>query len=172
MKVFRLCSIALLLLLGTGAISGCGVYSFSGATIEGKNIRLTTLENRARNVVPTLAPILTDKLRNRIVSQTGLAPVNIPEPDYDITGFITTYELTVTGVQGGNSQQATQNRLTIGIEITFKNRLDPKANFKQTFTRFADFAADKSLQAVEAQLIDDIGTQLADDVFNKAFVNW
>jgi len=172
MNVFRLCSFALLLLMSAGSLSGCGVYSFSGATIEGKNIRLTTLENRARNVVPSLAPILTDKLRNRIVSQTGLAPVNIPEPDYDISGNIITYELTVSGLQGANTQQATQNRLTIGIEITFRNRLDPKANFKQTFTRFADFPADQSLQTVESRLIDDIGTQLADDVFNKAFVNW
>ena len=150
--------------------AGCGVYSFSGASVEGKSIHMGVLENRARNIVPTLSPSLTDKIRNRILSQTGLAPVNNSIADYDIMGSITTYELTVSGVQ--NTQQASQNRLTIAIEIVFKNRLNEKANFTQAFSRFSDFPASQSLQAVETRLIDDIGTQLADDVFNKAFVNW
>lgn len=150
--------------------AGCGVYSFSGASVEGKTIHFGVLENRARNVVPTLAPSLTDKIRNRILSQTGLAPQNTGDADYDLAGNITAYELTVSGVQ--NTQEASQNRLTISVEIVFKNRISEKSGFTQTFSRFADFPASQSLQAVETRLIDDIGTQLADDIFNKAFVNW
>ena len=67
---------------------------------------------------------------------------------------------------------ATKNRLTIAVQITFKNRLNEKADFSQTFTRFSDFSATQMLQSVEAALIEDIGNQLADDIFNKAFVNW
>jgi hypothetical protein len=151
-------------------MAGCGVYSFSGASVEGKNIHIGVLENRARNVVPVLSPTLTSKIRNRILSQTGLSPVNNGDADYDLTGNITTYELTVSGVQ--NTQVASQNRLTISVEIIFKNAINPKADFTQVFSRFADFPASQSLQAVETRLIDDIGTQLADDIFNKAFVNW
>jgi len=151
-------------------LSGCGVYSFTGATIEGKNINIHVMENRAMNVVPTLNSTLTDKIRSRILSQTGLAPVTTDNADYDISGAITAYNVTVSGVQ--NTQQATQNRLTITVDITFKNRLNEKANFNQSFSRFADFPATSSLQSVETSLINDIGTQLADDIFNKAFVNW
>ncbi len=150
--------------------AGCGVYSFSGASVEGKTIRFGVLENQARNVVPTLSPTLTDKIRNRILSQTGLAPQNTADADYDLSGRITAYELTVSGVQ--NTQEASQNRLTITVEIVFKNNINEKAGFTQTFSRFADFPASQSLQAVETRLIDNIGTQLADDIFNKAFVNW
>lgn len=149
---------------------GCRVYSFSGATIEGKTINIHQMENRARNIVPSLSATLTDKIRRRILSQTGLKPVNTDEPDYDISGKITTYEVTVTAAQ--SVQQATKNRLTIAIEVTFENRLDEKANFTQTFTRFSDFSAAQTLQSVESALIEDIGNQLADDIFNKAFVNW
>ena len=135
-------------------------------------MRFSVLENKARNVVPTLAPTLTEKIRSRILSQTGLTPVTGPaaETDYEMSGSVTTYEVTVSGVQ--NTQQAFQNRLTIGVQIVFKNQLNPKADFSQTFSRFADFPASQSLQAVETRLIEDIGTQLADDIFNKAFVNW
>jgi hypothetical protein len=150
--------------------AGCGVYSFSGASVEGKTIRFGVLENHARNVVPTLSPTLTDKIRNRILSQTGLAPQNSADADYELSGRITAYELTVSGVQ--NTQEASQNRLTISVEIVFKNNINEKAGFTQTFSRFADFPASQSLQAVETRLIDNIGTQLADDIFNKAFVNW
>jgi len=160
-----------LLLLGCLIFAcGCGVYSFSGASVEGKTIHFTTLENRARNVVPSLSPSLTDKLRNRILSQTGLDPVNNGTSDYEMSGTITAYEFTVSALQ--NTQVASQNRLTISITIIFKNHLNPKADFNQSFSRFADFPATQSPQQVETRLIDDIGNQLADDVFNKAFVNW
>ena len=76
----------------------------------------------------------------------------------------------VTGAS--NVQNATKNRLTISVQIDFKNRITEKSSFTQTFTRFSDFDATQILQNVENQLIDDIGTQLADDIFNKAFVNW
>lgn len=159
-------------LLLCALLASCGVYSFSGASVEGKTIRMAMLENQARNVVPTLAPTLTEKIRSRILSQTGLSPVNSPaaETDYELSGTITSYEVTVSAVQ--NTQEATQNRLTISVRISFKNRINPKADFDQDFSRFADFPASQSLQQVETRLIDDIGTQLADDIFNKAFVNW
>src|SRR4051812_14815516 len=107
------------------SLSGCGIYSFSGATIEGKTINIHQLENKARNVVPSLSTTLTTKIRTRILSQTGLKPVNTDEADYDISGAITTYEVTVTGAQ--SVQVATKNRLTISVTITFKNRLNDKA---------------------------------------------
>ena len=152
------------------ALQGCGVYSFTGATIEGKTLNIHMLDNRAQNVVPSLAATLTDKLRSRILSQTGLSPTTADNADYDMAGTITAYNVTVTGVQ--NTQTATKNRLTISVLMEFKNRLNDKASFKQTFTRFSDFDASQTVQNVEASLIDDIGNQLADDIFNKAFVNW
>jgi len=161
----------LLLSLSTvSVLSGCGLYSFTGASIAGKTVNIRVLENRARNLVPTLSASLTDRIRTRIVSQTGLAPVNTETADYDISGAITAYEVTVTGVEA--NQQAAQNRLTISVSVRFINRLDDKGGFEQTFTRFADFPASQTVQAVEGSLIEEIGAQLADDIFNKAFVNW
>jgi hypothetical protein len=160
----------LLMPLSLFLFTGCGVYSFSGATIEGKNINIHQLDNKARNVMPSLSSTLTEKLRSRILSQTGLSPVTKDDADYDMTGAITAYEVTVTGAQ--SVQVATKNRLTISVLITFKNRINDKASFNQTFTRFSDFDASQLLQNVESALISDIGNQLADDIFNKAFVNW
>lgn len=151
-------------------LPGCGIYSFSGAHIEGKNIYIHQLENKAMNVVPSLSSTITNKLSSRILSQTGLTPVTRDGADYEMSGAITTYAVSVTAAT--SVQVASKNRLTLSVQITFKNRLNEKANFSQTFTRFADFDASQILQNVEAALIEDIGNQLADDIFNKAFVNW
>lgn len=161
--------LALLMLLSLSLWS-CGVYSFTGASIEGKTLYMEVFENHARNVVPSLAPSLTTKIRSRILTQTGLTPVNSEEADYIVKGRITGYELTVTGIE--NTQSASTNRLTITIEVDFENQLNEADNFVQTFSQFADFPANQTLQSQEAALMEKIGNQLADDLFNKAFVNW
>ncbi len=152
------------------SLASCGVYSFTGASIEGKTLYMEVFENHARNVVPSLAPTLTTKIRSRILTQTGLTPVNTEEADYIVRGKITGYELSVTGIE--NTQSASTNRLTITIEVDFENKLNEADNFVQSFSQIADFPASQTLQSQEAALMEKIGNQLADDLFNKAFVNW
>ncbi len=159
-----------LVLLSITTVVSCKIYSFTGASIQGKTINIYTFENRAANVVPTLAPKISEKVRTRILSQTGLTAKNTEDVDYLMKSYITGYQVTISGMQG--TMAASQNRLTISLEVEFTNRLDEKQNFTKTFSRFADFPATQQLQAVENALIEDICTQLADDIFNKAFVNW
>ena len=136
-------------------VTSCGVYS---------------IENNARTVVPSLSATLTEKLRQRILSQSSLSQVNNDMTDYDVSGAINGYDVTVASVTG--KETSLLNRLTITVSITFKNKLNEKANFVQTFSRFADFSSDQNIQNVEVKLISEISDQLADDIFNKAFVNW
>lgn len=149
---------------------GCGVYSMTGAHIGGKTINIYSLENRAPNVNPTLATTLENKIRSRILSQTGLTSVNSEDADYELRAFISAYNVIISGVSSNTT--ASQNRLTITLQVEFKNKLDEKASFKSSFSRFADFPASQQLQSVENSLIESIGNELADDIFNKAFVNW
>jgi hypothetical protein len=146
------------------------VYSFTGAAIEGRTINVHFIENNARTVVPSLSATLTEKLRQRILSQSSLSQVNNDMTDYDVSGAINGYDVTVASVTG--KETSLLNRLTITVSITFKNKLNEKANFVQSFSRFADFSSDQNIQNVEVKLISEISDQLADDIFNKAFVNW
>ena len=151
-------------------LSSCGVYSLTGANIAGKTILIASLENKAPNVNPTLATALENKIRSRILSQTGLTSVNSDKADYELRAIITGYSVTVSGAQ--SNTVASQNRLTITLQVDFVNKLDEKASFNQSFSRFQDFNANQQLQSVEDGLTEKIGNELADDIFNKAFVNW
>lgn len=159
-----------LYLLFLFVFTSCGVYSLSGASIQGKTINVPGFENKAANVVPTLATDLGNKIRDKILSQSGLTAVNNSDVDYFLKGTIINYNVSISGVSSNTS--ASQNRLTITVEIEFINNLNEKENFKTNFSRYADFPASQNLQSVENRLIETIGEELADDIFNRAFVNW
>jgi hypothetical protein len=85
-------------------------------------------------------------------------------------GYISDYNTQPIAIQ--SNDLAAQNRLTITVSIKFTNTKDEKQNFETTFTRFADYSAKQDLSSVESGLIENISSQLIDDIFNKAVVNW
>jgi hypothetical protein len=159
-----------LLFIALTSLNACGIYSFNGANVEGKTINIHLIDNKAPLIAPTLSPTLSEKVRNRILNQTNLSQVNSAKTDYDLAGSIISYDVSVSAIQGNTT--ATENKLTIGVSIIFTNNIDPKKSFTKTFTKFAPFASSRTLQSVETQLINDISSDLADAIFNDAFVNW
>lgn len=153
------------------SLSACKIYSFSGASIspDTKTVNVGYIENNAALVNPTLSQALTESLKDRIVTQTGLSLVRTTA-DIEFEGNIVDYSVKPIAIQG--NEYASQNRLTITVKIRFVNNKDESKNFEQSFSRYSDFPGTSNLANVEAELIKTINTQLIDDIFNKAFVNW
>ena len=150
--------------------SGC--YSFrdvSSIPKEVKTFRVNYIENKARYINPQLSPQLTDKLRQKITSQTRLSGVQTDDAHYDIYCTITGYNVTTSGI---SQQQAAIQRLTVTVHLNLKNTLDPSKSFEADVSRNFDFAASLTLQAAESQLNDDIIKNLTDEIFNRIFSNW
>ncbi|HUS00949.1 MAG TPA: LPS assembly lipoprotein LptE [Chitinophagaceae bacterium] len=134
-----------------------------------KTFRVNYLENKARYVNPQLSPTLTEKLKQKIIGQTRLRQINGDEAHYDISGYITDYSVTTTGI---SNQAAGTNRLNVSFHLIFKNTLDQKKDFEADLTNNYDFNAQKSLQEAETQYANDILKNLVDGIFNKIFSNW
>ena len=151
--------------------SSCGVYSFKDANIPDnvKTVKIGFIENKARYVNPQLAPMLTDKLQQKIIGQTKLIRTNSDDAHYQIFATITNYDPSQT--VGVSSQQATTNRLTVTVHVVLKKTLDNK---EQEFdvSRNFDFSANLSLNQAESQLMDEILRSITDDIFNQIFSNW
>jgi hypothetical protein len=126
-------------------------------------------QNRASVVQPMLSRNLTEKLKDKIQSQTSLKLVN-ESGDAVFEGEITNYVVTPAAITGDN--QAQKNRLSITVNVRFTNKKESQFDFETSFTRYEDFSSFASLQSVENDLIEKIGDQLVEDIFNKAFVNW
>jgi hypothetical protein len=112
---------------------------------------------------------LTEKLKDKIQSQTSLTLVN-ESGDILIDGEITGYAVQPAAIQGDNI--AAKNRLTVTVHVKYTNSKDDEFDYDTSFSRFEDFDSNASLDAVENELIDKIADQLVEDIFNKAFVNW
>ncbi len=103
-------------------LSSCGVYSFKDVSIppEVKTVRIGFIENKARYINPQLSPRLTDRLQQKITNQTRLTRTNSDDAHYQISGYISDYSVTTTGI---SNQQASINRLTVSVHLTFRNTL-------------------------------------------------
>ena len=164
---------AYVLILATllGSLSGCGVYSFTGASISAdiKTISIQRFPNNAMTVEPTLSQKFTDALRDKFSNETNLALMN-KSGDLQIEGSITGYRTSPIAIQG--NETAAMNRLTITLSVTFENTIDDSKSFESSFSRFADYSSTQNLNDEQDILIDEINDKLVQDIFDKAVVNW
>lgn len=164
----------ILILLTTGAIftySTCK-YSFKDTApipVEVKTFRVQYLDNRAQYVNTQLSPLLTEKVKQKIINTTRLHQTNEEDAHYDISGYVSQYFTTTVSIQNNN---ASGNRLTVGFHLIFKNTLDVTKNFETDITRNEDFPASQSLSDAENTLTPLIVKDMADEIFNKIFSNW
>src|SRR4051794_14929455 len=80
----------------TVLISGCGFYKLTDVNplpSNVKTVRVQLFENNAPYQNPRLSPDLTERLRQKIVSQTKLTDVKNGDAHYDISGKITDYSV-------------------------------------------------------------------------------
>ena len=153
------------------SFTSCGIYSFTGASIptDAKKISVNYFNNKAAIVQPSLSQIFTEKLKDMFLEQTNLS-ISENEGDLIFSGFISKYQIRPIAIKA--NETADKNRLTISVKVTYNNSLDSENNFEQTFSRYRDYDSTQNISDVENTLIEAITNELAEDVFNKAFVNW
>jgi Lipopolysaccharide-assembly len=161
-------------LLAALLFSSC--YTFKDISIppEVKTVKVNFFENKARIINPQLSQKLTDRLRQKVVGQTRLSQTNSDEAHYDVSGYISDYNVSTSGISQGSGgrSQSSINRLNVSVHLVFKNRLDETKNFEADLSRNVDFPATQSLSQAEASITDDIVKNLVDEIFNRIFSNW
>ncbi len=149
----------------------CGIYSFNGASIP-KNAKTVSVDyfiNSAPTKQPTLSQVLSEKLKDFFTTQTNLI-IAQNNGDLNFKGEIIKYEIKPIAIQ--SNETAGQNRLTISIKVNFKNSYDNEFDFEHTFSRYRDYESSQNFSEIESLLIEEISTELIEDIFNKAVVNW
>lgn len=114
------------LLLAAICIQATCKYGFKDTSPippEVKTFRVNYLENKADYKNPQLSPALTEKLKQKIISTTRLRQTNDDDAHYDISGYVSRYYTSTTGISGNN---ASLNRLTADFHLVFKNSFDEK----------------------------------------------
>jgi hypothetical protein len=166
-STYLTCILSLLVFVSSNCHVSYGLHDIS-IPPDVKTVKVNFIENRARYVNPQLSPNLTDKLRQKIVGQTRLSQTNGDNADWEISGYVSDYSVSTSGI---SQQQSSINRLNVSVHISLLKR---KENDQQDFdvSHSFDFPANLTLQAAESQRNDDIIRDMTDEIFNHIFSNW
>lgn len=161
------------LIATTIIITGCKVsYSFNGASIdynETKTIDIRDFPNRAPLVYLPLTQTFNERMRDVFDRNTKLQFTDV-NPDLEIEGEITRYDLTPLAVQA--NALASQTRLTMEVRMRFKNNKNSQKDKEETISAYRDFDSSKMLTDVQDELIDQLTKEIVDQIFNSTMSDW
>lgn len=152
-------------------LSSCNVYNFTGTgKIDAKTFQVSFFQNNAELVEPGIDRTFTLTLQDLIQNQTNL---NLVKTGADLTyeGEITDYR--ISPMTATADQQASQNRLTVRINVRFTNKNKEADNFEKQFDFFYDYPAAKQLTgATKDSAIKEIFERITQDIFNESLAKW
>jgi hypothetical protein len=136
-----------------------------------KTFTVKTLENRAPNAPTSYAVTLSEKIKDGVQNNTRLSlNPNLGKGEVNIEGTISSYTVMPIALQEGDN--AAKNRLTVTVNFTIFVTKPKEEEMTLTSTRFVDYDAKTDLAAVESTLLEEVTTQVVQDVINKLLSNW
>jgi hypothetical protein len=168
-----------------GTMSGCGIYSFTGISIDYSLIKTVSIDffpdesaNDGLSIggPSNMSQLFTETLRDYFQQNTQLevVPVN---GDLHFEGEIKYYrnqpQATTTGDQANLGDEAGIMRLSIGVFVIFENRVEESEGFKKEFSFFGDYDPRRTtLPNEEPRLIEEIFRQIILDIFGESVASW
>ena len=168
---FRLTALLLSFAL---ALPGCGVYSFTGTNIDPaiKTMSVLNIENNSGQGPSNLTQLVSEEFRDYFQRNTNLKLVP-QNGDLEFEGQVLSYNFSPAALQKqGQTDVASVNRLTISIQVRYRNNKDPKQDFEQSFSAFDDFPINLNPSQLSDSQHREIIERMVMDVFNKSLANW
>ena len=103
------------------------------------------------------------------MGQTNLSLVN-NGGDLIYEGEITQYS--ISPMTSTANLNASQNRLSMSVNLRYSNSNNEDDNLDQTFSFFFDFPAELQLYDIQSQAHEIIFERLTQDIFNSTLARW
>jgi hypothetical protein len=149
----------------------CNVkYNFTGTgKINAKTFQVNYFQNNAEIVEVGIERTFTQKLQNTIQNQTNLDLVT-SGGDLLYEGEIVEYR--ITPMAANASQQSSQNRMTISINVRYSSKNSEDDNFEKRFSFFHDYDANLLPSVVLNEALEIIYERITQDIFNESLAKW
>ena len=152
-------------------MNSCSVYNFTGTgKIDAKTFQVNYFQNNAELIEPGLDRTFTLELQDLILNQTNL---NLVKSGADLTyeGEIIGYR--ISPMTATADQRASQNRLSIRINVRYTNKNKETDNFEKPFDFFYDYPAEQQLTGSTLNsAIKEIFDRITQDIFNESLAKW
>ncbi len=162
----------IIVLLIAFIINSCSVtYNLTGTQkIDAKTFQVNYFQNNAELVEPGIERTFTLRLQDLIQNQTNLTLTN-SNGDLLYEGEIVNYS--ITPMTATSDIRASQNRLTITVNVRFTNKNKESDNFEKRFSFYDDYPANTQLTGAQlTKSLDVIFERITQDVFNESLAKW
>ena len=152
-------------------LSGCSIYNFTGTgKIDAKTFQVNYFQNNAEVVEAGIERTFTQRLQNLIQNQTNLSLTNAGG-DLLYEGEITQFR--VSPMTATANQLASQNRLTITVNVRFTNKKHEDDDFEKPFSFYYDYSGDALLTGATLNAaLEEIFERITQDIFNASLAKW
>jgi hypothetical protein len=158
-------------LIAAFILNSCSVYNFTGTgKIDAKTFQVNYFQNNAPLVQPGIERIFTQKMQNIIQNQTNL---NLTSSGGDLVyeGEITDFR--IEPMTATADQRASQNRLTITVNVRFSNKKKEADDFEKKFSFYKDYdGTDQLVGSKLTEVLDFIYERITQDIFNESLAKW
>ncbi|AWG27216.1 LptE family protein [Flavobacterium kingsejongi] len=152
-------------------LNGCSVYNFTGTgKIDAKSFQVNYFQNNAELVEPGIERTFTLKLQDIIQNQTNL---NLTNSGGDLLYEGEIVEYRISPMTASADQTASENRLTIRVNVRFTNRNKPDDDFEKPFSFYFDYPGSQQLTgSTLSNALDEIFARITQDIFNESLAKW
>lgn len=169
--MIRLLPFVLLILLSSCWPSVVSFQDKGGMPEEWKTFQVNTLEIDAPTAPASYASILTEAIKDGIQNNTRLLlDPSVREPEITVDGKINSYNVAPIALQPGDV--AAKNRLTVSAKFTIFITKPEEDKMEFTLSKFQDYDANQDISSIEASLLEEINSQIVQDVVAKLLSNW
>ncbi len=154
------------------AVSGCG-YTTSNAALPGhlRTVAVPTFENGTSEY--TLEQDITQAVIDRLVQDNRLRIVDERSANAVVRGRVTEYRNSVFGFS--NSAQAQEYRVTIGVQVTFKDQVKNRELWSADLVKTANYyVQDVPGQTARTELDGrkEAILKIAEEVLSRSVEGW
>ena len=166
-------SIIAVMLFGTIAIAnfGCGSYSFTGASVPEhlKTIAIPIAEDKSPAAIPGLRESLTDNLIQKFISDNSLQVTERATANATLECVITSVVDAPAIVSAG--EEITSRRLTINVKVIYKDLVQRKTIFENTFTNHGDYVPGEPTNKREDAIATAV-EKISEDILLAVVSGW
>ncbi len=118
---------------------GCGVYSFTGASVPGhiKTIAIPIADDRSGSGEPNLRETLTQTLIQKFINDNTLRVAERGNANAVLECTINGFSDAPNVVSAG--ENITSRRITISVLVTYKDLVTKKNIFEKTFSNYGNY---------------------------------
>ncbi len=168
---FRAVSFILFIITTVISFEGCGVYSFTGASVPEhiKTISIPIADDRSGAGEPNLRETLTQTLIQKFIDDNTLRVSERNNANAVLECTITGFSDAPSIVSAG--ENVTSRRITISVLVTYRDLVQKKNIFEKTFTNYGDYDPQGSItdrtNAVTAAV-----DKISDDILLDTVSGW